>query len=118
MELFGLLLILTAIADKVGRAIGWCLVTLVKGYAILLLAIARFIIAEIKRRQGSSTEEKSGPAAVVVNPNIDDAIAALKRLGLPQGAAQKSVGAVAAEHPAASAADLIKLVLKSLDKNK
>jgi Holliday junction resolvasome RuvABC DNA-binding subunit len=116
MELLGLLLVLTAIAEKIGKAIGWCLVTLVKGFAILIVAIARLIVAEINRRENASIEEKSISAESSINPNIDDAVAGLKKLGLPEAAARRLVTNVAAAAPEMSTAQLIKATLKSLDK--
>lgn len=115
MELLGLLLILTAIADKLGRALGWCFMTLVKGYALLIVATVRLIIVLINRLSESSTEEKTTSTDTTTNPNIEDAIAGLKRLGLPEAVARKKTVAAGAASPAAPAADLIKSVLQSLD---
>ena len=115
MELLGLLLILTAIADKLGRALGWCFMTLVKGYALLIVATVRLIIVLINRLSESSTEENPAPTDTTTNPNIEDAIAGLKRLGLPEAVARRTVVAAGAGSPSATVEELIRASLQSLD---
>lgn len=119
MELLGLLFITAAIADRVGQAIGWCLVTITKGFGILLLATARLIIAAIVRRQGSSTEDKSQSLESTVNPNTEDAIAGLKQLGVPLASAKTIVAKIAAElGPNATLDEMLSASLKSMDRRR
>lgn len=117
MELLGLLVILAAIAEKVGQALAWCLVTLTKGFGILLLAIVRLIIASINNRQRSSTQDKSQSPESTVNPNTEDAIRGLKQLGVPHGAAKKIAADIAAKlGPDATLDELLAASLKSMDR--
>lgn len=116
MELLGLLLILTAIADRVGRAIAWCLVALTKGFCLLLVAVVRLIIATISDRHEARRQETIGNPNTTVNPNIDDAVEGLKKLGVPIGAGKRYVEKAAERlGPRATLAELIKTALQSME---
>lgn len=116
MELLGLLLILTAIAEKVGQALAWGLKVFFKAFALLVLAMARIAIAEQKRRIEAQRQAETTVAETTTNPNIADAVEGLKKLGLPQKSAERVVAQVAADEPTATVEDLIKSALQSLDK--
>lgn len=116
MELLGLLFILAAIADRLGKALAWSFVTLTKGFCLVLVAIARLIIAAISNRYEARRQEISGSPDTTVNPNIDDAVEGLKKLGVPMGAGKRYVEKAAERlGPRATLAELIKTALQSME---
>lgn len=116
MELLGLLIILAAIAEKIGQAIGWCFITLCRGLGLLIVAICRLILSAKNDRVEASRQEKSNPAGTTNGNDIEDAIAGLKQLGVPMGAAKRVVEQVAKVlGPDATAEQLIKGSLRSMD---
>ena len=116
MELLGLLLVLTAIAEKVGQALGWGLKVFFKAFAILIVVIVKAILADQKRRLEAQRQAETTVDETTTNPNIADAVEGLKKLGLPQKSAERVVAQVAADEPTANVEDLIKSALQSLDK--
>lgn len=117
MELLGLLLILAAIADRVGKALGWCFVTLCKGFGLLLVIVFRSILSAKNDRLEAPGKEKSDPAGTTIGNDFEDAIAGLTKLGVPAGAAKRVVEQVSKVlGPDATTEALIKGSLRSLDR--
>lgn len=116
MELLGLLIVLAALFERLGKALAWCVVALTKGFCLVLVAIVRLIIAIISSRYEARTEEKSGSPTTTINPNIDDAVEGLQKLGVPIGAGKRIVKKTAERlGPRASLEDLIKAALQSME---
>ena len=75
---------------------------------------AERIIIDLKDKVKLSGEQATGRAATPVNPNAQEAVAALTMLGFNQAASQKVIQKIEKENPQFTVEEMIKVALKSL----
>ena len=75
---------------------------------------AERIIIDLKDKVKLSGEQAIGRAAAPVNPNAQEAVAALVMLGFNQAASQKVIQKIEKENPQFTVEEMIKVALKSL----